>query len=63
MGRHPAKNPKSIHVAVRLDADMAAAIAAEIERLGKQTPGIVYTQSMVIRALITQHLVNGRRKT
>jgi hypothetical protein len=62
MGRRPAKNPKSVHVAVRLDAEMAASIDAEIERLSAQTPGIVYTRSMIIRALITEHLVKGRKK-
>jgi hypothetical protein len=41
---------------------MAAAIDAEIERLSAQTPGIVYTRSMVIRALITENLVKGRKK-
>jgi hypothetical protein len=62
MGRRPAKNPKSVHVAVRLDADMAAAIDAEIERLGAQNPGMQFNRSMVIRALITEHLVKSRKK-
>jgi hypothetical protein len=62
MGRRPAKNPKSVHVAVRLDADMAAAVDAEIGRLSAQTPGIVFTRSMVIRALISEVLVKGRKK-
>jgi hypothetical protein len=62
MGRRPAKNPKSVHVAVRLDAEMAAAIDTEIDRLSAQTPGIVYTRSMVIRALISEHLLKSRKK-
>jgi hypothetical protein len=55
-GVSAAENPKSVHVSIRLDADMAAAVDGEIERLSKLTPGIVYNRSMVIRMVIAERL-------
>jgi hypothetical protein len=59
-GVSAAENPKSVHVSIRLDADMAATIDREVERLSKMTPGIVYNRSMIIRMVIAERL-KGRR--
>ena len=61
-GRRPSPKPKSAHVGVRLDVDRADAIDDEVRRLEKAHPGIPFTRSMVIRALITEHLVKRRAK-
>ncbi len=62
VGRKPAEKPKSVHVGVRLDAEQVAAVDDEVDRLKANTPGIPYTRSMIIRALISEVLVKGRKK-
>lgn len=65
MGRKPAKNPKDIHLGIRIDEGTAAALDKEIELEEQHRPGLGLTRSDVVRMLMVEALAarqKARRK-
>lgn len=62
VGRRPSKNPKGVHIGVRLDDAMTTAIDEELARIAKAHPGLVLNRSLVIRMLITEALATRKKK-
>lgn len=62
VGRKPSKNPKQVHLGIRIDQSTADSIDAEIERLKKAHPGLAIGRSDVVRMFITEAL-SSRPKT
>jgi hypothetical protein len=56
LGRKPSKNPKRIHLGVRVDDDTASALDAEIARERAARPGLDLDRSGMVRMLIAEAL-------
>lgn len=61
MGRRPAKNPKGIHLGVRVDDEMLAELDEEIEREVDAKPGLTLTRSAMLRMLVAEALIARKR--
>jgi len=56
MGRKPAKNPKDVHLGIRVDNRTARAVDREIEFEEQLRPGLGLTRSDVVRMLMAEAL-------
>ena len=56
VGRKPSKNPKGVHLGIRVDDQMARALDREIKFEEQLRPGLGLTRSDVVRLLIAEAL-------
>jgi hypothetical protein len=62
MGRKPAKNPKGVHLGLRIDAETAKALDREIEREMAAKPGLSLNRSAMVRILMAEALLGRSKK-
>jgi len=56
VGRRPAKNPKGVHLGIRIDERTARALDREIVEEERLRPGLGLTRSDVVRMLMAEAL-------
>jgi hypothetical protein len=62
MGRPPSKNPKAVHLGIRIEPEIDQALQAEIDRFEREH-GVVISKSEMIRKILKDALsVRAKRK-
>lgn len=62
MGRRPSKNPKGIHLGIRIDEATANALDREIRREVGAKPGLTLSRSAMVRILMAEALLARSRQ-
>jgi hypothetical protein len=62
VGRPEAKNPKALHLGLRIDAETAKALDREIKRELAAKPGLTLNRSAMVRILMAEALLARSRR-